>query len=245
MSTEESPSTGLDWWKVLRISAIEVIVLIGIIMVLFIKGIEPALLVFAIALLVGLYLLSTQPRTGAIVLAVVGLIFTLANIPFTIQSLTALDSPVEFILNVLFLLAELGVIVAGSNLVRRNEGKGKRGPKRWVVLTSGLLVVLAATSIVIRLGAEQAVAQPGDLALVAQDVEFSEETLSADSGGIAVFVENKDLFSHTFTIEALDIDLALPGSSKKRIEFSAEAGTYEYKCIVLGHEDMKGTLTVE
>ncbi len=39
--------------------------------------------------------------------------------------------------------------------------------------------------------------------------------------------------------------MELPGSTDRRLEVMAPAGTYEFICAVVGHESMKGTLTIE
>ena len=81
------------------------------------------------------------------------------------------------------------------------------------------------------------------MTVTAEDVEWSPEQLEVDAGG-AVFVENKDLFRHTFTVEDLDVSEDLGPGQDVRVELSAEPGEYEFICEVPGHEDMDGTLTV-
>ena len=62
---------------------------------------------------------------------------------------------------------------------------------------------------------------------------------------VQLVIENNDLIVHTFTIDDLDIDYILAGYSEKLAELPPiVAGTYEYKCKVPGHEDMKGVLVV-
>ena len=91
---------------------------------------------------------------------------------------------------------------------------------------------------------ENAVAQEGDLRLVAEDISFRDTSLEADAGDVSVFVDNKDGTLHTFTIDELDIDLDIPASTSSRVTFEAEPGTYEFYCVPHA-TDMKGTLTVE
>ena len=50
---------------------------------------------------------------------------------------------------------------------------------------------------------------------------------------------------HTFTIEDLDIEVNLPGNADQRVDITAAPGEYEFMCKVPGHDDMKGTLTIE
>lgn len=80
--------------------------------------------------------------------------------------------------------------------------------------------------------------------LAARNVEFVPANLRADSGEVAVFVDNDDSFRHTFSIDALAVDLEVPGGKATRVELIAEPGTYEFYCAVPGHEDMRGELVV-
>jgi hypothetical protein len=234
---------GMSWSKVLQISAIEVVVLITFVMVVFAGGIERVLLVFGIAFIGGLYLFKVRGRPGAMMLLVVSLVFVLANIPFIVPSLLALNSPVEFILNLLFLMGGFGTIVASVNLVRGNEGVAGEGPKRWLRGSATVVVLLAMISIFVKITEEQATQQPGDLALIAQYTEFSTQFLPINSGTF-IYLENKDLFSHTFTVEELNIDIDLPGFSSRRIQIRAQPGAYEFRCTIPGHDTMKGDLSV-
>jgi hypothetical protein len=49
-----------------------------------------------------------------------------------------------------------------------------------------------------------------DAALVADNVAFSISDLSIAAGEVTVSLANQDLFWHTFTIESLEVDLAVP-----------------------------------
>ena len=85
-----------------------------------------------------------------------------------------------------------------------------------------------------------------DATLVADNVAFSRTDLSAEAGDVTVSLANEDLFWHTFTIESLDVDLPVPVGGTRTVTFSAEPGTYEFKCRIPGHPEagMVGTLTV-
>ncbi len=96
--------------------------------------------------------------------------------------------------------------------------------------------------------------RPGDVVLVAEDADYFPEgedlnrkedaRITVERDG-AVFVDNKDLYRHTFTVESLGIDEEVPAGVDRRVVIDAEPGRYEFICDVEGHEeDMKGTLTV-
>jgi plastocyanin len=40
------------------------------------------------------------------------------------------------------------------------------------------------------------------------------------------------------------VEVEVPTSTSRRVEFAAPAGTYEITCTVLGHENMTGTLVI-
>jgi len=88
--------------------------------------------------------------------------------------------------------------------------------------------------------------QPGDVTLGARNLEFSRATLSVPAGEVSVAVRNHDLFWHTFTVDALAVDLRVPTGGVRRVTFTARPGAYEFYCAIPGHKGagMKGTLTV-
>jgi uncharacterized cupredoxin-like copper-binding protein len=59
-----------------------------------------------------------------------------------------------------------------------------------------------------------------------------------------VFVDNRDFFRHTFTVEETSIDVELPARQGARVPVDLPAGTYAVVCPVPGHEFMASTLTV-
>lgn len=86
---------------------------------------------------------------------------------------------------------------------------------------------------------------PGDIRLVTSSALFDQEHLTARAGTVGVYVRNRDLFWHTFTIDELGVDLRIPVGGARRITFDAPPGTYSYVCRVPGHDArMTGTLVV-
>ena len=108
----------------------------------------------------------------------------------------------------------------------------------------GVLVAGIAVSVLATLTYDDAVAQEGDVQLVAKDIEFQQSSLEARAGEVSVFVENQDATLHTFTIEELDVDLSIPAGKSARVTFDADQGTYTFFC--RPHEsDMKGLLEID
>ena len=75
---------------------------------------------------------------------------------------------------------------------------------------------------------------------------FSTTALSATSGDVTVHLSNGDLFWHTFTIDALDVNEPVPVRDELTISFKAQPGTHSFNCVIPGHASagMRGTLTV-
>lgn len=179
-------------------------------------------------------------RASAIVLGVLSILFLAINAPFLISTLTVPASLIDFVSNAWLLLAGITAIVAGFAAARSAPSEGASGFERVVV---GLGAVALIVAIIATLTYDEASQQDGDVELAATDIEFDSETLEADSGKIAVFVTNNDPTLHTFTIDELDVDLAIPANTTARVEFDADAGGYTFYCVP--HEsDMKGTLEV-
>ena len=135
------------------------------------------------------------------------------------------------------------VVIAAVGFLIRRDRPATFGP--WVVV--GYVAVMMIQPFMsgnLPLRAER---EPADVALVAENVAFSESVLRAAEGNLTVSLENRDLFWHTFTIEELDVDLRVPVGAEMTVSFNAPPGEYEFVCDIPGHPEagMKGTLIVE
>jgi plastocyanin len=83
----------------------------------------------------------------------------------------------------------------------------------------------------------------GAIELVASGTAFEPTSLSGPAGDMEVSFTNEDGVTHTFTIDDLDVDLQVDGGNSDSVSFTAEAGTYEYRCTI--HSQMTGELTAE
>ncbi|MGH9051688.1 MAG: cupredoxin domain-containing protein [Acidimicrobiia bacterium] len=116
---------------------------------------------------------------------------------------------------------------------------------RWVV--RGAVALQAMVLLVALLvPAEGTPAAPGDVILTSSGVAFSRTDLVTVEGSVTVRMSNEDLFWHTFTIDELEVDLAVPVGATRSIAFEAPAGLYRFYCRVPGHPEagMVGTLEV-
>ena len=86
----------------------------------------------------------------------------------------------------------------------------------------------------------------GDVRVEMRNTAFLEKTLTAQGGSISVAVANHDLFWHTFTIDALHVNVDAPIGANRRVTFDAAPGRYEFYCRVPGHRaaGMHGILIV-
>lgn len=119
---------------------------------------------------------------------------------------------------------------------------------RWApaaAATVGGAVVLAAGVAAVVVPAAPAVATAADLRVVSEDVAFDTAALDVPAGEVTVELANRDLFWHTFTIDELGVDLAVPVNGDRQVTFEADPGAYRFYCRIPGHEArMVGTFTV-
>ena len=237
---EDRTEASSGWVNLLKWSAIASIVVIVLINIF--AGIIPPLLVFAVLFLAGVIWLGRSTKGPAILLLVVFILHLLLSAPFSIPALSVPASAGDFILTLASVLASIAGTVAAIAVLRRLGAS--QAPKKLGLALVGLFVVAAVFSVIATVGYEDAKAQQGDVELTAEDIEWTQLELDAQSGEVSVFVDNADATLHTFTIDELDVNLNIPASSAARITFQAEPGTYEFYCTP-HKETMEGTLTVE
>ena len=86
-----------------------------------------------------------------------------------------------------------------------------------------------------------------ELLLGVSDLTYSTRSLRAQAGELHLAFANTDAVPHTFTIEALDVEVEAGGGEAARLTFTAEPGSYDFICTIPGHDtpSMRGVLTVE
>lgn len=119
---------------------------------------------------------------------------------------------------------------------------------RWAPIAAAALggaIIVAAGVAALVAPASPATAAASDVRVVSEDVAFDTAALDVAAGEVTVELANRDLFWHTFTIDELGVDLAVPVNGGRQVTFDAEPGTYRFYCRIPGHEArMAGTLTV-
>ncbi|MDQ3954554.1 MAG: cupredoxin domain-containing protein [Actinomycetota bacterium] len=233
-------TTGWTWKKLLTVAT--VLAAVGTILTLVFAGFIPPLALFVLLWIVGLVLLRTKEKAGAILLLVVHVAHVALSLPFTIPILQVPASAVDFILTSFTLVTSLVGIAAAIPVML---GRGGETSPRMLASTATVVFLLAsAYSIYATVTYDSDEAQGGDVQLTTQDIEFKPAEIQADEGTVSIFIDNKDMTFHTFTIESgPDVDVDIPAGKSVRVEFEAEQGEYEFYCVP--HEgDMEGTLQI-
>jgi plastocyanin len=129
------------------------------------------------------------------------------------------------------LLAIGGTISALRSQSRgRASGAGERRAAYAIVTAIGVLGGLSAVLTVTgRDTVPDAVAEQADVVVNLEDFEFDEGSYDVPAGG-TVLVKNDDPFAHTFTVDALDLDVDMGPGDEKIVEIPDDPGTYVLYC---------------
>jgi plastocyanin len=195
------------------------------------------------------------PKIIAIVLAVIGggLIF------WTVFGIGLPASFFDFVPGLLILPGVLITLIAGIGSIRATkrgdltsgldggEGRAVRG-------ILGVIAVLTVVSAILSVTGRESVSAAdkanADLTVTLSDFEFDHDSYDI-TGGQTVLVVNDDPFHHTFSIDALDIDLHMDPGSETLVAIPEEPGDYIVYCSPHtsdkekpGEDDMAATLAV-
>ncbi|MDQ1374638.1 MAG: hypothetical protein QOJ09_1976 [Actinomycetota bacterium] len=147
----------------------------------------------------------------------------------------------------LSLAAGVAALAAACDMLRR-RGRAVGGRRAALATAGGATAVFLVALLVAQLGlfGSPPAASAGDVVLEMKNAKFAKQRIAASAGAVTVVVENEDLFWHTFTVDKLHVDARVPVKARRRVTFTAPAGTYTYYCAIPGHRalGMEGTLTV-
>jgi hypothetical protein len=115
---------------------------------------------------------------------------------------------------VLAALALVLLVACAGALRRRRAPAPTTGPA--VAVLAGVALVGVASGLAL-FGDDEG-PQPGDVRVDLEDTAFVPDEVAVDAGPTAFFVQNEDLFWHTFTIEGTDVDVRLASRGSRRIE---------------------------
>ena len=246
MRTAPRIGSGLVGWRRLTVVAAlaNAVVLFGYGLT---RGDREAL-VYALIMLVGIGLLRVGSGVlGLLVLAGLFVNIELWMFPAANGNATYRVGLAELVVPaslVAFSLA--GFIGAVAGLVHlRDPAAGRAAAAPTGIITA--VFVFASLGLVWAMtDAEPQVVPEGALEVQATNVAYVPDTLRAAGGEVTVAVRNRDLFWHTFTIDALGVDVTAPVGRLRTATFEARPGTYTYYCRIPGHAalGMRGRLTV-
>ena len=238
-------SAPFTWRTLLRVAAV------GNVIVLVVMGVvlrDRLPLGLAVAILIGMEFLHVRGGLPGDVL--LGLIFfdtSLWTLGAALSNVVQGEELFRLVVPAsLAAFSTAGFVSAGGILLRRRNPEAGGWAARFVGLAAvAFFVLVVAVGFVAGRG-QALIERPTDLVLRTENMTFSPTELTADGGQVTVVVDNHDVWWHTFTIEALQVDLKVPSSGKRQITFTAEAGTYAFYCAIPGHDalGMRGTLTV-
>jgi plastocyanin len=242
--TAHLTSTHFNWRTLLRWAAIaDLIVLLGMAVILR----DVLALALATIIITGLALVARRARVGFVVLAFISAVITFYTFTGAINNIQFGEPLQDLILPAYLACASatllLSAIMAGLN--RDNPDAGARSA--IMVASSAVVLFIALVGIGALTGDAASQALPAsDIALATENMAFSTSELTVEAGKVTLLLANHDLFWHTFTIDALGVDVKAPIGGERVITFKAEPGTYTFYCAIPGHETigMRGTLIV-
>jgi plastocyanin len=199
----------------------------------------PPLAVGAVLTVVGIVVVRRAPRAGIVVLGVTNLVMLVGNAPFAIDHLAHPASAVDFTHAV---VGSVGRVLAVTATVGAWRGASPAGARRFGVAAVGLAAATVVVAAVAMLTASGDDAEADDVPVAVVEAAFPARIAAAT--GDTLFVDNRDLFRHTFTVEGTDLDVELPATQGVRIPLELAPGSYEVVCAVPGHDFMQASLEV-
>lgn len=190
--------------------------------------------------LIGLVLLRRTPRIGIAVLGITSLLVVIANLPFATTHLAHPESAIDFIHATFGTFGRVLAVVAAIGAWRRAAPVGARRLGVGAIGLAGLTVVISGLAML---------ASPGDLSVdgdtstAISDSQF-QASISVPAGD-ALYIDNTDLFRHTFTVVGTDVDVEVPAAVGVRVPIDLPTGAFEVICAIPGHEFMTATLEVQ
>jgi plastocyanin len=199
----------------------------------------PPLAIGAVLTGVGIATVRRAPRAGVVVLGVTTLLMLVGSAPFAVDHLAHPASALDFTHAV---IGSVGRVLAVIVTLGAWRGASPAGARRFAVAAVGLAAATVVVSAVAMFTSSGDGAEPDDVPVAVERSVFPERVTA--TAGSTLFVDNRDLFRHTFTVEGTGLDVELPAAQGVRIPVELAAGSYQVICAVPGHEAMRATLEV-
>jgi uncharacterized cupredoxin-like copper-binding protein len=119
------------------------------------------------------------------------------------------------------------------------------GVKLYVAVA--LILLLGVGTAAVLQMRSSALSQTEGILLKSHNMAYSTTRLEVHAGEHSITLDNADFVPHTFTIDALGINLSVPARGEGQLTFTAPAGTYTFYCDIPGHPEagMVGELVVD
>lgn len=234
----DHPTLASSWLRLLVWLA-AVVAVTDLIFLAMIGEVVPPLAVGIVLTALGLLLLRRSRRAAIIVLGLTSLVLLVGNLPFAVDHFAHPASAIDFTHAVVGTAGRALALAAAVGAWRRAATVGARRLAVGSVGLAAVTVVVAGIAMVTSSGETPAA---GDIEVPVEAAAFP-ATIEVDAGG-ALFLDNRDLFRHTFTVEGEDLDVELAAAHGTRAVVDLPPGTYPVICAVPGHEAMEATLHV-
>lgn len=188
---------------------------------------------------VGIALLGRRRRAATALLAAVSTLLVVTSAPFAVPHLSHPESAIDFGHAVVHLGGRLVAVSAAVGAWRSASPLTARLLKR---VAFGLLLATVITIGVAAGASTDETASPGDIRVPVEKFAFPPEVRMASGG--TLFVHNRDLTRHTFTVRGTSVSEQLRPGVGARFRVDLAPGTYPLVCDVPGHEAMRATLIV-
>jgi plastocyanin len=236
--TIDAPARDGHVWLTLLAWTAGGVAAVDLLFMLAVGAVIPPLVGGIVATGVGLALLHRR-RAAIIVLALTSLLMLTGAVQFGLEHLAHPSSGADFGHAVVGILGRIVALVAAVGAWRRLASVWAR---RLAAGTVGLaaLTILVATVATIAATGDQP--RAGDVVTVVDRHAF-EPTVEVEAGG-TLFIDNRELFRHTFTVEGSTLDVEVPAGQGVRAAVDLPSGSHAVVCAVPGHEAMTATLEV-
>lgn len=203
-----------------------------------IREVIPPTAVGAVLTVLGLLLLRARRRAGLAVLGITSAVLLGGGLEFATPHF-AHPEGVDWAHAV---IGTAGRVLAVATAVAAWRGGSEPAARRTGAVALGALGLVVVVAAVAAVASTGDTAEPGDVVAVVERMAFPDDLVL--TSGDALYVDNRDLVRHTFTVEGTDVDVELPARQGVRVPIDLATGTYELVCEIPGHESMTSTLTV-
>lgn len=225
-------------WLQLLLWTAAVVAAVDVVFMLLAGAAIPPFVISTVLTVVGVALLRRWPRAGVIVLLATALLMLIGGGPGALTHLDQPSSGIDWSHAVVGVFGRLVVVVAAIGALRR---AGAATARRLATASAGLFALTLLVAAVATAASDAIEPDADDVVTVVLEHDFEAAVVSA---GGTLFVDNQEMFRHTYTVPGTDIDLDLPANGAARTVVDLAPGTYDVRCEIPGHDAMQGTLEV-